>query len=173
MSRFLYPLTFLVLLGVVVYFFTVLFPQLRENYPTETFDARTKGYKPSEAAGILKQFEDAGQLDNYLEQEWKYDLIFPLIYGAMLMIPIIGLAPKLGAPRWLILLPILAMIGDWIENLSVIGMILRYREQHMVPYPLALTASIASRIKTWCLLASIIVAAALGVWWVVHWLRRR
>ncbi|HYC61609.1 MAG TPA: hypothetical protein VEK79_18785 [Thermoanaerobaculia bacterium] len=160
--------TFLILVALNTFFNVFLFKPRVKSYPAKTFDGRIKGFRPSEAKGILKQFKDAGKLDAYLEQEWKIDLIYPLIYTAMFAVAILGL----GAPRWMVLLPLIGMVGDYVENFSVIGMIVQYRDHGTVPYPLAVLASVGSRVKWSFTLASAAVVLALGVWWLIRVVRR-
>ena len=165
--------TFLILYAINMLFYLFLFQPRLETYPTKTFDGRMEGFRPSEAEGILQQFKVAGKLDEYLEQEWKIDLIYPLVYTAMLLIGIIGLTPNARARRWLATMPILAAIGDYTENFSVMGMIVQYRDHGTIQQPLAVLASVASRVKWGFTFASFATVAVLAVWWVVRKVRAR
>jgi hypothetical protein len=131
------------------------------KYPVKTLDGRCL-YKPSSVAGILKDLGDTRA--QYFEQETTIDLIFPMIYGLMFVTAIIGLIPGAGAPRWLVVLPVITVLGDYCENATVIAMLKRYPgDLGVLPW----IASAASGTKGISLLGSTLAVLALAVMWVV------
>jgi hypothetical protein len=152
-------LTFLGAAALVFYFSKYEFGP--RKYPVKTLDGRCL-YKPSSVAGILKDLGDTRA--QYFEQETTIDLIFPMIYGLMFVTAIIGLIPGAGAPRWLVVLPVLTVLGDYCENATVIAMLKRYPgDLGVLPW----IASAASGTKGISLLGSTLAVLALAVMWVV------
>jgi|GEM_PF-3314164 len=154
-------LIFIGALALVFYFSKYEFKA--EGYPTKSLDGRCL-YWPSSVPGILKQFDDAGQLPQYYKQETTTDLLFPMIYGLAFMTAILGLIPGAGAPRWLVVFPVLTVIADYCENATVIAMLKRY------PNSLGFLpniASVASGTKGICLLGSTLAVVGLAIVWLV------
>jgi len=152
-------LTFLGATALVFYFAKYEFGP--RKYPVKTLDGRCL-YKPSSVAGVLKDLGDTRV--QYLEQETTIDLIFPMIYGLMFVSAIIGLIPGAGAPRWVIVLPVLTVFGDYCENATVIAMLKRYPgDLGILPW----IASAASGTKGISLLGSFLAVIVLAVMWVV------
>jgi hypothetical protein len=139
--------TFLILLGIFVFFAQVLFaPRVATYLPAQTFDGRAKGWWPSEAEGILKQFKP-DRLDAYQQQESTLDLVFPIIYTLLFAVGIVAAGRTTSLPHWLILAPYIACLADYLENTTYIAMIKAFRLTEKVPYPLAVIGSVASRLK--------------------------
>ena len=143
-------------------FIFVLFPMTKRYYPpgTVTLDANKWGFTPADAQELLGTKLNADQLRVYRKQELYTDMLFPLVYGLGFAIAMVMLARYVGAPRWLILLPIIAAIADYIENISVVTMIGR----QLNGQPLGAAASIgsvASRFKHFFLVGTVLVLLAL------------
>jgi hypothetical protein len=148
--------TFLVLFAIATWFSLVLFPRQAEHYPGPTIDGTQFGVTPQEAKDIVQKFADAGQDDEYLEQEIQLDLVFPVVYSLMLAVAIIGLGRPFPVARWLVLLPFLAALGDYLENLSAIVMLGSVRDGKAIPDAWAWGAAIGSRWKWGSLIASLL-----------------
>ena len=156
-------LTFAILFAIALVFIFLLFPLTKRHYKDiTTLDGNPWGFSPPEAKQTLDRMSEA-QLRVYRNQELFTDLLFPLVYGIGFAVAMVLLARYTGAPRWLVLLPYLAMIADWCENLSVIVMIGR----HLRNRPLGAFAtfgSIASRLKHALVLITVLVLIGLGAW---------
>ncbi|MEA2239214.1 MAG: hypothetical protein QOC81_3938 [Thermoanaerobaculia bacterium] len=160
-------MTFLAATGLVFYFYKYEFGP--RKYPTPTLDRRSF-YKPSAVAGILDELGNSRAA--YLEQETTIDLIFPMIYGLMFVSAIVGLTPGAGAPRWVVVLPLLAVAGDYAENATAIAMLKRYAAWRG-PLPVDLgvlpwIATAASGTKGASIIASILAVTVLAIAWVVR-----
>ena len=144
-------------------FIFVLFPMHRKHYPTGTItlDANRWGFTVEDAKELLGRQLNADQLRVYRRQELVTDMLFPLVYGLGFAIAMVMLARYVGAPRWLIFLPILAAIADYIENISVAMMIGRQLEGKELG-TVATIGSVASRFKHFLLLATVLTLFALG-----------
>jgi hypothetical protein len=157
------------ILFLIAFLFTfALFRPRIAHYPAMTIDGTNFGISPSQAKRILGTFAEAGQLDAYLEQEAQIDLVFPLVYALLLAGAIAGLGRPLNVPHWLVALPYAAAISDFVENFSVIGMIVRLRGGEVAPDALAWTASIGSRLKWGLLTGSLLVIGVLALWRIVR-----
>jgi hypothetical protein len=138
---------FLLLLFVCVFNLALFAPRVATYPDGGSFDGRWKGFRPSEAQGIVHMFDRAGKLDTYINQEETMDLIFPVVYTLLLAVGIVGCGKAMSAPHWLIAFPYIAGLADYCENFSVIAMVSRYRATASVPYSLAFFAASASRVK--------------------------
>lgn len=154
-------LIFLGASALVFYFFKYEFGPREKPF---TLDGRSF-YAPRRVPEILKELDKAGKLPGYLRQETTVDLIFPMIYGLMFVTAIIGLIPGAGAPRWVVVLPVLAVFADYAENATVIAMLKRYPGNLGV---LTWIASAASGTKGACLIGSIVAVAVLAIAWLVR-----
>jgi hypothetical protein len=160
----------LVFLGatfLVFYFYKYKFGPL--DYGGKSLDG-TCFYAPSSVPKILGKIRDAGKLPLYYETETTFDLIFPLVYGLMFVTAIASLIPGARARRWLVVLPVIAVLGDYAENTTIIAILKRFMRQP--PGDLGVlpcVATIASGTKGVFLIASIVAV----VWLAIAWLVRR
>ena len=153
---------------VSLIFIFVLFPLTKRKYApgTVTLDGNPWGFSPADAQDLLGTRMDSEQLKTYRRQELMTDMVFPLVYGIGFALAMLMLARYTGAPRWLIFLPLIAMIADYIENMSVVAMI----GNQLSGRPLGAAASIgsvASRFKHFLLLATVVtllVLCGLALW---------
>jgi hypothetical protein len=148
---------------VSLLFIFVLFPLTKKKYApgTVTLDGNPWGFTVADAQELLGKRMNAEQLRTYRQQELVTDMMFPLVYGIGFAIAMVMLARYTGAPKWLVLLPIVAAIADYIENISVVMMINR----QLAGKPLGTAASIgsvASRFKHFLLLATVVTLFVLG-----------
>ena len=148
---------------VSLIFIFVLFPLTKRHYKDiMTLDGNPWGFTVADANETLGKMNEQ-QLRVYRTQELLTDLLFPLVYGLGFAVAMLLLARYDGAPRWLVLLPLVAMLADWLENLSVVSMIsnrLAGRELG----PMAGVGSAASRIKHFLLLITVLVLLGLAAW---------
>ena len=144
-------------------FIFVLFPLTKRHYKSiRTLDADPWGFSVRDADYTLGLMNEQ-QLRTYRNQELFTDMLFPLVYGLGFAVAMVLLARYAGAPRWLVLLPLAAALADYVENLSVVSMIGR-RLRGAELGPGAGVGSVASRIKHFLLLATVLVLLGLCAW---------
>jgi len=154
---------FLVAVGLFCAFSKYGFgPYAKQHEGHKTLDAKTF-YQPSAVRTLLENLGDFRTA--YLVQERTVDLIFPLVYGLMFILPIVWLAPGARMPWWLAAVPLLAVVGDYAENFTVMALLKRYPGDLG---GLPTLASIASGLKGVGLLGSIAVTVLLAILWVVR-----
>ena len=155
--------TIIVLLAAFLIFWLGFFRKNVKSYlPARTFDGRTEGFWPSQVESILKEFNPT-QLQTYLNQARGIDMVFPLIYSILAAVIIHHAAPYLTM-RWLILLPFGAALADYVENISVITLIGRFRAgAKFGVWPVILV--IAQRAKFLLLGASLVIVLILTIGW--------
>ncbi len=86
---------------------------LGSDLPTP--DSRRQGYSVLDIEELWSAWGESGR-GLYVITQLTMDMIFPLVYGALL----VGLVFKFFAGRWrsaLLMLPLLCVVGDWTENL--------------------------------------------------------
>ncbi len=106
--------TFIVAVALVFWFWKYEFGPLgKQHEGNKTLDGKTF-YRPSDVRTLLDKLGNFRP--KYLEQERTIDLIFPLVYGLMFIVPIIGLTPGARTPWCLALLPLLAVAADYTET---------------------------------------------------------
>jgi hypothetical protein len=154
--------TFVVLLAFVAFFFAFLFRPRVASYPTTTLDGRFY-YSPAAVDTVLAAFQKSGKLDTYFAQEWKIDLVFPVVYSALLTVGIALLSRDMKRRLGLVWLPVVAMLFDWIENTSILVMIERYRSARTIPAGLERLASAATSLKWIFAFASIFAMVGLAL----------
>jgi hypothetical protein len=151
---------------VSLIFIFVLFPLTKRAYPKiRTLDADPWGFSVRDADYTLGLMDET-QLKAYRKQELFTDMLFPAVYGIGFAVAMVLLARYTGAPRWLVLLPIIVMLADYVENFSILSMIgNRLRGQAIGGA--APVGSVASRIKHFLLAATLLVLLGLcayAVW---------
>lgn len=148
---------------VSLLFIFVLFPLTKRHYKgIRTLDADPWGFSVKDADYTLGLMNEQ-QLRAYRTQELLTDMLFPLVYGFGFAIAMVLLARYVGAPRWLVLLPLAAALADYVENLSVVSMIGRRLRGEPLG-PMASVGSVASRIKHLLLVATVLVLLGLCAW---------
>jgi predicted secreted protein len=147
-------------------FIFVLFPLTKRHYKDiTTLDGNPWGFTVADAKATLGSMSEQ-QLRVYRMQELLTDLFFPLVYGLGFAVAMVLLVRYTGAPHWLVLLPLAAALADYVENLSVVLMIGRRLAGQEVG-PMAGIGSVASRLKHFLLLITVLVLLGLcacGVW---------
>jgi hypothetical protein len=144
-------------------FIFVLFPLTKRHYKDiTTLDGKPWGFTVADANATLARMSEQ-QLRVYRLQELLTDLLFPLIYGVGFAVAMLLLARYVGAPHWLVLLPLAAALADYIENLSVVSMIGRRLAGRELG-PMAGVGSVASRLKHFLLLITVLTLLGLSAW---------
>jgi hypothetical protein len=144
-------------------FLYVLFPLTKRHYKDiPTLDVNPWGFTEDDAKATLGGMNEQ-QLRVYRMQELLTDLIFPLVYGLGFAVAMVLLARYAGAPRWLVFLPLAAALADYVENLSVVSMI-GHRLAGPELGPMAGVGSVASRLKHFLLLITVLVLLGLCAW---------
>jgi hypothetical protein len=144
-------------------FIFVLFPLTKRHYKDiTTLDGNPWGFTVADANATLARMSEQ-QLRVYRMQELLTDLFFPLVYGLGFAVATLLLARYAGAPRWLVLLPLAAALADYVENLSVVTMIGRRLAGRELG-PIAGVGSVASRLKHFLLLITVLVLLGLSAW---------
>jgi len=148
---------------VSLLFIFVLFPLTKRYYKDiRTLDSDPWGFSVRDADYTLGKMNEQ-QLRMYRNQELLTDMIFPLVYGLGFAVAMVLLARYTGAPRWLVLLPLAVALADYVENLSVVSMIgNRLRGAELGP--MAGVGSVASRLKHFLLLATVLALLGLCAW---------
>ncbi|MFT4738962.1 MAG: hypothetical protein ACJAZM_003204 [Cyclobacteriaceae bacterium] len=113
----------LVLLMMMIY----TFPVINNQIGTKAFDLQTFGYSVSEATSIVSNLNDQ-TIDLYLFPQLTFlDLLYPFLLALFLssllfrLIKITGSKSKITSP--FLIIPFLAMIFDYSENICIILMI--------------------------------------------------
>lgn len=144
-------------------FIFVLFPLTKRHYKDmTTLDGNPWGFSVADANATLARMSEQ-QLRVYRMQELLTDLLFPLVYGLGFAVAMVLLARYVGAPHWLVLLPLAAALADYVENLSVVTMIGRRLAGRDLG-PMAGVGSAASRLKHSLLLITMLVLLGLATW---------
>lgn len=144
-------------------FLLLLFPLTKRYYKDiTTLDGNPWGFTVADANATLARMNEQ-QLRVYRMQELLTDLVFPLVYGLGFAVAMVLLARYVGAPRWLVLLPLAAALADYGENLAVVSMIGRRLAGRELG-PIAGVGSVASRLKHFLLLITVLVLLGLSAW---------
>lgn len=152
----------IVLTALVVLFYLALFPGMIAASPalqqTGMLDTRLS-YSPAEAYQALEAYGPTGRAQ-YVRTTALLDFVFPVIYGLLLgLLAARGLARAFpGKPRmgWLALLPLAALLFDWLENGSVLALLLTYPQRLD---GLAAAAGVFTLLKWITFVLSVLIAA--------------
>ncbi len=76
---------------------------------------------------LADEYGEAGR-DFYITQRFTFDLIWPIVYGLFLISSVGFLTYRINNPKYkqIFLLPLLAMLFDYLENISVSITMSRY-----------------------------------------------
>lgn len=123
-------------------------------------------YSPTKIYQIVERFGASGRYE-YVRTRFTFDLIFPLIYGGFLVTAISWLYARIlnkKDRRGLInLIPLGGVIFDYLENISVSVVMLRF------PQPATLAGSLAGIFTAlkWTLMGVSLVVLVMGVLFVL------
>ena len=162
-------LVLLVLLAAL--FPAVLFPAagIGEGRPPDLYFS----YSPDQVYRYLDELGAKGRMA-YARMELTTDLLFPVVYSLALTVALVIAARSIRlATSWLQLLrffPMLIVIADWGENLSLARVIHAYPDQ---PDALVAMASLFTSLKWISLALAVIALVALGAMTVAshYWAR--
>lgn len=127
---------------VVILFFLFIFSAQGFNWrkaklgENETLDMQYTGYSPSTVAQIFGKYKKE-QLKLYAYTELTLDIVFPLVYGFLLVFLTIHIFSA-GKAEYLILLPIIGALADVCENISIAYLALSFDGR---PSPIAWLAA--------------------------------
>ncbi|WP_422358805.1 hypothetical protein [Reichenbachiella sp.] len=166
----LFILAHLVLLMMMLF----TFPRINAQLGTEAFDLKAMGYSVEEATVMINKLDQA-TVDLYLfPQLFLLDLFYPLLLGLLLSALIIRLSHLIKLPSGhilsnLYLLPFLAMLLDYGENILIAKMI---TNSNHVSETIIKTASLFTQIKSGTTTLCWLVVVVYFVVWLVRKKRR-
>ena len=111
------------------------------GYGIRTLDVRF-AYTPATAQQLFEALGSGGR-HLYALTEVTLDLIFPFVYGGLLAFLIVNLFRR-EAARYLVLIPVLGLVFDLLENVTVATLAWTFTGQAS---PLAWVASVFSSVK--------------------------
>lgn len=131
------------------------------GYENPALDGRFY-YSPDEARDFLMKIGDSGQRV-YVITELTLDILFPLIYGALFAALILHVYARENAKN-LVLVPVLAVMADVLENITVSYLVWQFDGQSS---PVARVAAILTAVKSSLFVLSLIlilVGALVAIW---------
>jgi hypothetical protein len=108
----------------VVCFFGFEWRKKQLGQQIKLFDARYYLYKPDDAHKLLKDMGDNGRRI-YINTQMTLDLLFPFVYGGIIII----LFFAYGIPKYLLLIPLIAVAADLLENITTAYLAWSYQEE--------------------------------------------
>jgi hypothetical protein len=145
-----------------------------DDYNKEVGSVDTRFYySPNDLFRIAEAYGEKGRQD-YVRARWTFDVIWPLVYTVFLATAMSYLLTKAfshqGGWQLLNLLPVSAMIFDFLENAAASGVMLAYPDQ---PFWMAWLASVFTPIK-WVLVGDSFALVMIGlVAWGVSALKKK
>lgn len=160
-------ITLLVLYAAVFGTILVTLGQLADvsgGYSILDFD---RGYSPERVNEVLGSYDDRG-LALYARIQFL-DLFNPALYS-LLLASLIHLMWTPRSPRWLPLLPLLAGLGDYLENATLFLMTRAYPD---IPAGLVATSSALSLLKNALMLIALLAFLTALVAWLISLVRSK
>lgn len=120
------------------------------------------GYTTDKALAMLTALGEQGRvfyLTKIIPIDFPFPLSYMLFYASWIALLAKRIAPR-GRIKYLLMVPFLATVFDWIENIGIISMLNNYPS---LPGWAVVTASAAGILKTICTIASIMAIAFLFV----------
>lgn len=128
------------------------------GHDVRLFDIRCS-YTPDEARELLNTIGERGRRI-YAITQLTLDLVFPFIYGGLLVIMLYKLY---GNPGYLLLLPLITVAADLLENLMTTYLALSYRRG--LASPVVQVASIFTTLKRSGLVILVVfILAGIPIW---------
>ena len=160
---------FLLAHGVLLLMMTLTFPRINSQMGNKAFDLQTFGYSHQEAAVMLGNLDEATKDLYVFPQLLLLDILYPLLLALFLSALIIRLLKLMGRSAvypysQLYLLPFLAMIFDYVENVLILFML---DHSDNVSELLVKVASSATLLKGVSTLLSWILVLVLFLSWVL------
>ena len=124
----------------------------------KALDGRYDGYTRQDAHDLFHNIGPNGR-EVYAITELTLDVIFPLTYGLLMVFLVVRNYPaKVG--RWLIGVPMLAVLFDLLENFTIAHLAWNYQPSELAP--LAEVASFFT-ITKWVLVAIVFAVLVIGI----------
>ncbi|MTI38834.1 hypothetical protein [Fulvivirga lutimaris] len=156
--------------SVLLIMMTYTFPKINAQLGAEAFDLRPAGYSPSEAMALLQNLDLASTNFYLFPQLFLLDVLYPILLAFLLSTLIIRLSRlcKVNPNSFfsnLYVLPFLAMLADYAENIMIAIMI---SEPANVTSGFVQTASIFTQLKAGITTLSWVSIIVLFVLWLVN-----
>ncbi|HKK73763.1 MAG TPA: hypothetical protein VJ953_01715 [Saprospiraceae bacterium] len=153
---------FVIYLGFSLWLFPYYQSQIDDlaGEPLTALDLRMQ-YSPGEVKDLMAQMGKEGRAINRFISG-RIDMIYPLVYGLFLILLLVRLSSTLKYHRgpWLLLVPILAMLFDYLENFQVLRMLRQYPD---ISEELVAFSSLMSSLKWLFVLAALLLVVILGI----------
>lgn len=112
---------------ILLLMMTYTFPRINNQIGTNAFDLQTFGYSVSEARSIVNNLNDQITSLYLFPQLSLFDLLYPFLLALFLssfLFRLIGITKtKNGLNSILLIVPFLAMLFDYLENICIVLMI--------------------------------------------------
>ena len=163
---------FLLSHAVLLIMILFTFPHINAKLGTQAFDLKTFGYSQSEATLMLQNL-DQSTIDLYLfPQLFLLDILYPILLALFLSTLIIRLSNLISINQDhvfsnLFVLPFIAMLFDYIENIMISVMITNSTNVSSVVIK---TASIFTLMKgvfttlSWLVILALLIAWLINIW---------
>lgn len=163
---------FLLSHAVLLIMILFTFPHINAKLGTQAFDLKTFGYSQSEATLMLQNL-DQSTIDLYLfPQLFLLDILYPILLALLLSTLIIRLSNLISINQDhvfsnLFVLPFIAMLFDYIENIMISVMITNSTNVSSVVIK---TASIFTLMKgvfttlSWLVILALLIAWLINIW---------
>lgn len=162
-NRRIIPIVFLLLLPFNLFFFPQRSARLRElsGLPVPIIDVLFT-YTPEKVYGMIAAYGEQGRQE-YVATQVTLDLAYPLVLNLFFILVLISVFrrafPDNRKMQALALLPLLAMLADYLENAGIVAMLLLYPQQ---PPALAQVSSLFSSAK-WVLVIAVTLLFLAGL----------
>lgn len=153
---------------------TYTFPVINNQIGTQAFDLQTFGYSVSTAESIVNNLDDRIMGLYLFPQLLLLDLLYPLLLalflGSLLFRLIKTTSSACKLTSILLILPFIAMMCDYAENIGVILMITKSIEVSETIVYLSSTATVSKGVSTSIAWIAILI---LSVKWIIMKIRKR
>ncbi|HVF66725.1 MAG TPA: hypothetical protein VM914_03625 [Pyrinomonadaceae bacterium] len=142
-------------------------------YKTE----RTLWYDTGRVTDMLRLYNEPEHYPALYDAHRKFilrhDLLYPLCYGIPGVILLAFLYPWGGGPRWLVLVPLAAMVFDYAENFTMLAFLGRFRANPQTPLALLELSRVFTFAKNCLILLSLALLVVFLVGSVINLFRAR
>lgn len=151
------------------------FPVINAKLGTEAFDLKTFGYSESEAIMMVQNLDPSTVRFYLFPQLFLLDILYPAFLAILLSSIIKRLYVLTSTKQQLLLskitlLPFIAMVCDYIENIMILLMI---TDPHQLSTGLVKTASLFTQMKgSFTMLSWLIIMIFFGIWLIQKWKER-
>lgn len=151
------------------------FPVINAKLGTEAFDLKTFGYSESEAIMMVQNLDPSTVRFYLFPQLFLLDILYPAFLAILLSSIIKRLYVLTSTKQQLLLskitlLPFIAMVCDYIENIMILLMI---TDPHQLSTGLVKTASLFTQMKgSFTMLSWLIIMIFFAIWLIQKWKER-